>query len=75
MKNYFFLYNEIILKLIWINMLKVLDKTRKYVIVKMDIQTFSKIEKKPTIQELIDNAMNSEKTYYTHEELMADLMS
>ena len=56
-------------------MLKVLDKTRKYVIVKMDIQTFSKIEKKPTIQELIDNAMNSEKTYYTHEELMADLMS
>ncbi len=56
-------------------MLKVLDKTRKYVIVKMDIQTFSEIEKKPTIKELIDEAMNSPKTYHTHEELMADLMS
>jgi hypothetical protein len=57
-------------------MLKILDKTRKYVIVKMDKNTFNEINNKnPSIKELIKEARNSDKTFTTHEELMKELMS
>ncbi|MDD5769892.1 MAG: hypothetical protein PHE25_02900 [Candidatus Gracilibacteria bacterium] len=56
-------------------MLKVLDKGKKYIIVKMDIQTFQEIEKKPSLHDLVKEAENSDKVFHTHEELMADLMS
>jgi hypothetical protein len=56
-------------------MLKILDKTRKYVIVKMDIETFNEMDKKPSIKELVMEARNSDKVYNSHEELMKELMS
>ncbi len=55
-------------------MIKVLDKEKNYVIVKMDIDTFDHIKtRNPSIQELAIEARNSDKTYYSMDELFYDL--
>lgn len=61
-------------------MIKLLDKEKTHVIVKMDIITYEKIsteekkEKKWYFNDLIEEARNS-KSYATHDELMKELMS
>ena len=62
-------------------MIKLLDKEKNYVIVKMDIITYNKLNlfwkeknKKWYFDDLIQEAKNS-KAYSTHEELMKELMS
>lgn len=54
-------------------MLKVLDKWKKYIIVKMDIQTFQEIEKKPSLLDLVKEAEESDKVFHTMDELFYDL--
>lgn len=57
-------------------MLKLLDKQSKFVIVKMDIQTYTKLSgKNPDLNELADEAKNSHLSYINTDELMKDLMS
>ena len=55
-------------------MLKLLDKEKTHVIVKMDIFTYEQIKKKSNFDDLIEEARNS-KWYSTHEELMTELNS
>ncbi|GEM_PF-6768365 len=57
-------------------MIKLLDKEKNYVIVKMDIHTYDEIRaKKPSIKDLADEARKSDKVFTTHEDLMRELMS
>ena len=57
-------------------MLKLLDKQSKFVIVKMDMQTYKNLsEKKPDLNELANEAKNSPTSYKTTSELMKDLMA
>ena len=65
-------------------MIKLLDREKNHVIVKMDITTYDKIssfwfaekkeDKKWYFDDLIEEAKNS-KAYATHDELMKELMS
>jgi hypothetical protein len=55
-------------------MLKLLDKQSKFVIVKMDIQTYKNLSSKnPDLNELVNEAKNSSISYKTTSELMRDL--
>ncbi len=57
-------------------MLKLLDKQSRFVIVKMDIQTYKNLNNKnPDLNELADEAKNSQISYNTTSELMKDLMA
>ncbi len=57
-------------------MLKLLDKQSKFVIVKMDIQTYKQLSnEKPDLLSLVDEAKHSSKVYATTDELMKDLMA
>ena len=55
-------------------MIKLLDREKKFVIVKMDIDTYENLtEKKQSIEELSKEARNSKKVFHTMDELFYDL--
>lgn len=57
-------------------MLKLLDKQSKFVIVKMDIQTYKNLNSKnPDLNELAEEAKKSPVSYASTNELMRELMS